>query len=101
MFAAVTLTGQGEALGMVFHGDEWLIAPTNVRIRGGGWTLERVSVDGFEAQSDSGDKVVFRNDRFDLTVYRRPTPGAQPEIGLTALWDGGPGPVVLAEIQEH
>ncbi len=101
MLAAVTLTGQGEALGMVFSGDEWFIAPTNVRIRGGGWTLERVSADGFEAQAGDGITDVFRNDRFELTVYRRPMPGTQPSIGLTATWDGGPGRVVLAEIQER
>ena len=52
MLAAVAMTGQGEALGMAVYDGRWYIAPTNVRIQGGGWTLERVPVDGFELASD-------------------------------------------------
>ena len=48
MLAAVAMTGQGEALGMAVHEGRWYIAPSNVRIQGGGWTQERVPVDGFE-----------------------------------------------------
>ena len=48
MLAGVAMTGQGEALGMVVHDGRWYVAPSNVRIEGGGWTLERVPVDGFE-----------------------------------------------------
>ena len=48
MLAAVAMTGQGEALGMAVYDGRWYIAPSNVRIRGGGWTSERVPVDGFE-----------------------------------------------------
>jgi hypothetical protein len=36
MLAAVAMTGQGEALGMAVYEDRWYIAPTNVRIHGGG-----------------------------------------------------------------
>ena len=39
MLAAVTMTGQGEALGMAVYNGRWYIAPTNVRIQGGGWNL--------------------------------------------------------------
>src|SRR5690349_16362095 len=38
MLAAVTMTGQGEALGMAVYDGRWYVAPSNVRIRGGGWT---------------------------------------------------------------
>jgi hypothetical protein len=100
MLAAVAMTGQGEALGMALYEGRWYIAPTNVRIQGGGWTDERVPVDGFDIAADDATACVLRNDRFQLTVYRRPTSGPRPPIGLTATWDGLPDPVVLAEVQE-
>src|SRR3954453_22307932 len=46
MLAGVSMTGQGEALGMVEYDGRWHFARTNVRIYGGGWTQERVPVDG-------------------------------------------------------
>jgi hypothetical protein len=101
MLAAVTMTGQGEALGMVVYDDRWYIAPTNVRIEGGGWGLERVAVDGFELESDAADGSVLRNDRFQLTVFRRPSARPRPAIGLMATWEGLAQPVVLAELHEH
>src|SRR3954465_1356827 len=101
MLAAVAMTGQGEALGMAVYDGRWFIAPTNVRIQGGGWTQERVPVDGFEVVSDEADGSVLRNDRFELTVFRRPIPRPRPAIGLTATWDGDHDPVVLAEVREH
>jgi hypothetical protein len=101
MLAAVTMTGQGEALGMAVYAGRWFIAPSNVRIQGGGWTRERVPVDGFELAADGPAASVLRNDRFELTLFRRPTPGPRPAIGLTAVWDGQPAPVVLAEIRER
>ncbi|MEM9651020.1 MAG: hypothetical protein AAGA65_02920 [Actinomycetota bacterium] len=100
MLTAVALTGQGEALGMAVFEDRWYIAPANVRIHGGGWGQERVPIDGMEPVSTDGDRAVFRNDRFDLTVFRRPASGPHPPIGLTADWDGG-DPVVLAEVVER
>jgi hypothetical protein len=105
MLAAVTMTGQGEALGMVEFDGRWYIAPSNVRIHGGGWTQERVPVDGFAPQpagtaADVAD-VVFHNDRFELAVTRRPAPGPRPPIGLTARWDGQDDAVVLAEIRQR
>ena len=84
--------GQGEALGMAVYDGRWYIAPTNVRIQGGGWTLERVPVDGFELASDDAAASVLRNDRFELTVFRRPVPGPRPAIGLTATWERARGP---------
>jgi hypothetical protein len=101
MLAAVAMTGQGEALGMVVYDGRWHIAPTNVRIQGGGWSMERVPVDGFELESDDATRPVLRNDRFELTVFRRPKPGTRPAIGLTATWDGRTEPVVLAEVRER
>jgi len=101
MLAAVTMTGQGEAIGMANHDGRWYVAPTNVRIEGGGWTQGRVPVDGFELESDDTTASVLRNDRFELTVFRRPAPRPRPPIGLTATWDGLPDPVVLAQIRER
>jgi len=101
LLAGVAMTGQGEALGLAMYDGRWYIAPTNVRIHGGGWSQERVPVDGFELESDDATGSVLHNDRFELTVFRRPTPGPQPAIGLTATWDGQSDPVVLAEVRER
>ena len=101
MLAAVAMTGQGEALGMVVYDDRWYVAPSNVRIQGGGWTQERVPVDGFELVSDEADASVLRNDRFELTVFRRPVPGPRPAIGLTATWEDQADALVLAEVRER
>ena len=87
MLAAVAMTGQGEALGMVVYDGRWYIAPTNVRSHGGGWTQERVPVDGFELAHDDATGAVLRNERFELTVFRRHVPGPRPPIGLTAIWN--------------
>jgi hypothetical protein len=101
MLAAVTMTGQGEAIGMVVYDGRWHIAPSNVRIHGGGWTGARVPVDGFELVSDDATASILRNDRFELRLFRRPTPGPRPAIALTASWDGNPEPVILAELRER
>ncbi len=99
MLAGVTMTGQGEALGMVVYDGRWYIAPSNVRIQGGGWTDERVPVDGFELERDDASASVLHNERFELTMYRRPVAGPRPPVGLTATWDEGDA-VVLAEVRE-
>lgn len=101
VLAAVTMTGQGEALGMAVYDGRWFVAPSDVRIQGGGWTLERVPVDGFDIVEDSPVSVVLRNDRFDLIVHRRLSPGPRPPIGLTATWQGQADPVVLAEVRDR
>lgn len=100
MLAAVAMTGQGEALGMGVYDGRWYIVPSNVRIEGGGWTLERAPVDGFEPWSEDATHVALRNDRFELTFFRRPVSAPRPAIGLTATWDGQRLPVVLAEVRE-
>ncbi|NNF56337.1 MAG: hypothetical protein HKN03_18065 [Acidimicrobiales bacterium] len=100
MLAAVAMTGQGEALGMVSYDGRWHIAPTHVRIQGGGWNQERVAVDGFQRVSAEKDPEVFRNDRFELSCFRRPVAGPRPAIGLTATWESQPEAVVLAEVRE-
>jgi len=97
MLAAVTMTGQGEALGMVDDDDRWVIAPANVRIAAGGWTGGHVAVDQFDAIDLGADPVVFTNDRFELTVHRRPAVGERSSMGLTAVWEGS-APVVLASV---
>lgn len=101
MFAAVAMTGQGEALGMVHHDGRWIVAPTNVRIEGGGWTGGRVPVDEFRPVSDDQTSVRFRNDRFQLTVHRRPVARRRPKMGLAGTWDEKPDGVVLAEVAER
>jgi len=101
MLAGVAMTGQGEALGMAVYEGRWYIAPSNVRIQGGGWTQDRVPVDRFGIESDDEVSVVFQNDRFELTVFRRPVSRPRPAIGLTATWDGQQDAVVLAEVRER
>ncbi len=101
MLAGVAMTGQGEALGMAEYEGRWYIAPSNVRLRGGGWTEERVPVDGFEVESDDASSSVLRNDRFELRLFRRPVPGPRPAIGLTASWPDNPEGVVLADVRER
>ncbi len=86
---------------MAEYDGRWYIAPSNVRIQGGGWTQERVPVDRFDIASDDATGVTLRNDRFDLTVFRRPVPGPRPAIGLTATWDAQPNLVVLAEVRQR
>ncbi len=98
MLAGAALTGQGEALGMVVYDGEWTIAPTNIRIRGGGWGLERVSVDGFVADDLDLATVTLTSPRFAMRVDRLPQPGTQPSMGLTASGDGLDGSIVLATI---
>ena len=98
MLAGVTMTGQGEALGMAFYEGRWYMAPSNVRIQGGGWEPERVPLDGFELDTDDATASVLHNDRFRLTLFRRPASGPRPTVGLTATWHGQPQPVVLAEV---
>jgi hypothetical protein len=71
-----------------------------VRIEGGGWTQERVPVDGFELASDDATASVLHNERFELILYRRPHPGPEPAIGLTAIWSGHAEHVVLAEVRQ-
>ena len=101
MLAGVAMTGQGEALGMAVYEGRWYIAPSNVRIQGGGWTQDRVPVDGFELDSDEATASVLHNDRFELTLFRRPVPGPRPAVGLTATWDAQADAVVLAEVRER
>ena len=101
MLAAVAMTGQGEALGLAVYDGRWYIAPSNVRIHGGGWTQDRVPVDGFVLDADDATASVLHNDRFELTMFRRPVPGPRPTIGLTATWDDRPDAVVLAEVRER
>ncbi|MCW2713632.1 MAG: hypothetical protein JWN88_679 [Frankiales bacterium] len=100
MLAGVAMTGQGEALGMVVNDGRWVLAPSNVRIHGGGWAQERVPVDRFELTSDEAMASVLQNDRFELTMYRRPVSGTRPPLGLAATWEGQPDGVVLAHVTE-
>ncbi|HEU5302792.1 MAG TPA: hypothetical protein VFW06_11200 [Acidimicrobiia bacterium] len=51
--------------------------------------------------ADDATTSVLHNDRFEMTVYRRPVAGAQPAIGLTATWDTNDAPVVLVEVRER
>src|SRR4051794_39683028 len=101
MLAGVAMTGQGEALGMAVYDGRWYIAPTNVRIRGGGWTLARVPVDGFALESDDAAASTLRNERFELTFFRRPVAGPTAAMALTATWDEQREPVVLAQVREQ
>jgi hypothetical protein len=100
MLAGVTLTGQGEALGMVVLKDRWYVAPSTVRIQGGGWVPKVAPVDGFAVTDTDGFRVLLANDRFELEVFRRPVVAPRPDIGLTATWAGHADAVVLAAARE-
>ena len=84
---------------MAEHDGRWYLVPPPVRLSGGGWTDERVPVDGLVADGATDDEgwTTLRSDRFELRVARRPVPGPRPPIGLTATWAGQEEPVVLAE----
>lgn len=100
MLAAVTMTGQGEALGMAVYDGRWYIAPSPIRITGGGWTLERIPVDQLTSPDVSAAVVTLANERIELSVYRQPPAGPQPPIGLTATWTDHSNPVVLATVRD-
>ncbi|MEM7340561.1 MAG: hypothetical protein AAF467_18025 [Actinomycetota bacterium] len=101
MLAGVTMTGQGEALGVAEVGGRWYVSPVGVRINGGGWGLEPVAVDQFQTDASAGDVVEWTNDRFHLRFHRRPVAAPRPAIALTATWDAQTEPVVLAEVSEQ
>lgn len=100
MLAAVTMTGQGEAVGMVNDQGRWHVIPNTLRIEGGGWGQQRAAVDRFELQSDDAAGARLCNERIELTMFRRPVVAPRPPIGLTATWPGQIDPVVLAEIRD-
>lgn len=95
--AAATLTGCGQAIGMVEHDGRSVVVPPSVHLAGGGWTGEPVPVDGLVQHTDDDHWAVLRNDQFELRWARRPVPGDRPPIGLTATWPGHEGAVVLSE----
>jgi len=100
MLAAVTMTGQGEALGMAVYDGRWYVAPSKVRIQGGGWTEERVPVDGFERISEDPTASTLRTERFELTVFRRPQPQGNGVMRLMATWPGQGERVAVAAVKE-
>ena len=102
MLAAIAMTGQGEAIGMVVYDDRWTIAPSNVRLQGGGWGMERVAVDQMTVQSADSDKTVLANEAFELTFFRQPPLApTRPSMGLTAMWDGLTTPLLLAQVTKR
>jgi hypothetical protein len=100
MLAAAAMTGSGQAVSMVERDGRWMLVPSPVRLSGGGWSDERVALDGFGTPHDDGSWSVAANDRFELRVARRPAPGHQAAIALTATWAGQADAVVLAEVRE-
>ncbi len=96
MFAAASLTGTGQALGIVEYEERRVVVPTPVRLSGGGWTGGPTAVDRFEVESATDDAVTLANDAFTMRMMRRLCDGPAPEVGLTATWPGQADPVVLA-----
>lgn len=101
MLAAASLTGSGQAVGLVEVDGRTIVVPTPVRVGGGGWTGGRVPVDGLSLVGDGGAGdgawAVLRSDALEVRVARRPAPGHAP-VGLTATWPGQAEPVVLTEV---
>lgn len=101
MLAAATVTGCGQAIGMVEHDGRVFAVPSTVRLSGSGWSGEPTLVDGFTLASDDGDHVTFRNQDIELRVARRLTTGGRPAVGLTATWPDQDEPVVIAQIRDR
>lgn len=99
MLAAATLTGVGQALGLVVHDGRWLVVPPRIRLTGGSGDTSRVPVDGFASQPDEDGWAVLRSELFELRMARLPVAGPQPPTGLTATWKGQAEPVVLSELR--
>jgi hypothetical protein len=97
MVAAVAMTGQGQAVGMVELDGRWYVGASPIRLSSGVVGATHLPVDGFRLESDDADGARLRSDHHDLVVHRRPAPGAPTDVGLTATWDDHE-PVVLAEI---
>jgi hypothetical protein len=89
MMAAVAMTGQGEALGMAVYDGRWYVAPSNVRIEGGGWTQERVPVSprAGRAKSKRSSWPRFARGRTGLAAAK---PGVGRTIGSSAVVGGRP-----------
>lgn len=100
MLAGVAMTGQGEALGLVEVDGRWIIAPSTVRLTGGGWSGQRVPVDRFEPVGDDGSTTVLRNDRFELRFHRCISAAPRPSMGLTASVAGLGDPLLLASVTD-
>ncbi len=100
MLAGVAMTGQGEALGMAVYDGRWYIAPSNVRIHGGGWTRSECRS---TASSSRPTRTACRASQRPVRADRvpAPAPGPRPAMGLTATWDGQEDAVVLAEVRER
>lgn len=101
LLAAVSLTGQGQALGMARYDDRWHVAPSAVRLEGGGWGERPAAVDRFAEPTHAAFTATIVNDRFDLDVFRRPIMSDCPAIGLTATWPGQTEPVVLTSVRQR
>lgn len=102
-FAAVAITGVGQALGMASVEGRWYASPDEVKLHGQPWDGGPVAVDGFSvsASGDAAGAVTLVNDRFVLTFRRRLTSGPIGPGDLAATWPGQDEPIVLAEVQEH
>lgn len=101
LLAAVSLTGQGQALGMARYDSRWHVAPSAVRLEGGGWGEQPVAVDGFADPTHEGHTATMVNDRFELNVHRRPAAGNRPPMGLTATWPEQVEPVALTVVRQR
>ena len=88
MFAAASLTGTGQALGIVEHEGRRVVVPTPIRLTGGGWTGGPTPVDGFAIDAEDDSAVTLSNDTFTMRISRQLDDGPAPEIGLTATWPG-------------
>lgn len=97
--AAASLTGTGQAVGLVDDGRR-LVVPSTIRIGGGGWDGGPVAVDGFVLAQDAADGAVLRSDLLELRVARRPVAAPAPAIGLTATVAGHDGTIVLVEVAQ-
>jgi hypothetical protein len=102
VLCGMALAGQGESLGWAHHEGRWYVAPTTIKLsHRGPRVTDPVAVDGLRLESEDLDHLTYRRGKLSLTFHRRLRPAVDGEVGLTAAWDTGPGPVLLATAVRH
>lgn len=99
VLAGAAAAGYGQALGFAERDGRRYARPDELVLAGGGGLAGPIEVDGFGREPGDENTVVLRNDRMELTIYRRLTDRPAPVIGLTATWPGQPA-ITLVEVRE-
>lgn len=98
--AGVAVHGYGQALGFAQRDGRLYSVPDELLVRGSRSIEGLVAVDGFERLETTPDAAVLRNDRIELTIYRKLTDRPAPPIGLSVSSPALPGWITLVEARE-